>query len=149
MGSKSFPIFADAAMFSSNLRISVFWLVSACTIVLSFRPSRMHFGIRSLEVLSAKKVWSPPPPSSDSNLPISQPSGGIEEELPTGVAFSIELPKKGAGISWGSDLSFRWIYVLDMEPTGEAYQSGLIAKVSSGREKRTCASTYYLNYALT
>lgn len=109
----------------------------------------MQLGIRSLGTLSAKKVWSPPPPSSDSNQPISQPSGGIEEELPTGVAFSIELPKKGAGISWGSDLSFRWIYVLDMEPTGEAYQSGLIAKVFTGREKGTCASIYYLKYALT
>lgn len=136
-------------MFSSNLRISLFYLVSACAFVFSFRPNRIQSGIRDLGVLSAKKVWSPPPASPDSNLPVSQPLAGVEEELQTGVAFSIELPKKGAGISWGSDLSFRWIYVLDMEPTGEAYQSGLITKVSVGREKRTCASFYDKNCALT
>jgi len=35
---------------------------------------------------------------------------------------------KRAGISWGSDLSFRWVYVLDLEPTGEAAQSGIVQK---------------------
>ena len=32
------------------------------------------------------------------------------------------------GISWGADLSFRWIYVSDVDPVGEAAQSGLIRK---------------------
>ena len=44
-----------------------------------------------------------------------------------GVAYSIELPKR-AGISWGSDLSFSWIYVLDLEPSGEAAGTGIIEK---------------------
>lgn len=83
-------------------------------------------------VLFAKKVWTPPPPSSsDSGSPTLQPIPEAEKEIPPGVAFTIDLPKKGAGISWGSDLSFRWIYVLALEPTGEAYQSGLIQKVQS------------------
>lgn len=64
----------------------------------------------------AKKDWSPPTPQK------------TPEETANGLAFSVELPKKGAGISWGSDLSFRFIYVLDMEPTGEAYQSGMVEK---------------------
>jgi hypothetical protein len=28
-----------------------------------------------------------------------------------GLAFSVDLPQYGSGISWSSDLSFRWIYV--------------------------------------
>ena len=66
--------------------------------------------------LYAKKDWSPP-------VAEKKP----EEEL-NGIAYAVDLPKKGTGISWGSDLSFRFIYVLSMEPTGEAYQCGLIEK---------------------
>ena len=103
-----------------------FYLILACTAVECFRP---HYITIRNTALSAKKVWSPPPPSSEPSPPITPPLPDIQEETSTGLAFSVELPKRGAGISWGSDLSFRWVYVLDLEPTGEAYQSGLIQKV--------------------
>jgi hypothetical protein len=83
------------------------------------RPSQAGVGAHvssSSSLALAKKDWSPPTPERS-----------LEEEA-NGLAFTVDLPKKGAGISWGSDLSFRFIYVLDMEPTGEAYQSGLIEK---------------------
>jgi hypothetical protein len=35
-----------------------------------------------------------------------------------GMMYSVELPKR-PGISWGSDLSFRWIYVLDIDSNSE------------------------------
>ena len=71
-------------------------------------------GARLLSRLSAKKNWQP-----------------LEEdkvEQNSGISFSVELPKQ-AGINWGSDLSFRWVYVLDLVPTGAAAQTGLIEKV--------------------
>jgi ferredoxin len=72
--------------------------------------------MRHTSLWLAKKDWSPPTPERS------------PAEIENGVAYNVELPKKGTGISWGSDLSFRFIYVLDMESSGEAYQSGLIEK---------------------
>ena len=39
----------------------------------------------------------------------------------------MELPKR-AGINWGTDLSFRWVYVQSLEPNGAASDSGFIEK---------------------
>ena len=44
-----------------------------------------------------------------------------------GYSFTIELGKS-CGISWGSDLSFRWIYVRDIDPRGEAALTNLVRK---------------------
>jgi hypothetical protein len=63
----------------------------------------------------AKKDWSPP--------------SEVEEEGEGGVAFSVELPRS-AGINWGSDISFRWIYVIELDPNGAAAATGLIKKVT-------------------
>jgi hypothetical protein len=35
---------------------------------------------------------------------------------------------KRAGINWGTDLSFRWVYVSSLESTGEAALAGVIQK---------------------
>ena len=80
--------------------------------------------------LLAKKSWAPPP-SSSSTDPMPTPLGAEAEAAPTGVAFTIDLPKR-AGINWGSDLSFRWIKVLSMDPNGEAALSNVIQKVKLG-----------------
>lgn len=66
----------------------------------------------------AKRDFSPPVPLPEQN-PSIETSGGI--------AYTLELPKR-AGIDWGSDLSFRWIYVLSLEPTGAAAATGVIQK---------------------
>jgi hypothetical protein len=105
------------------------YLFLNCTAIQSFWQASVPLANRRHGALFAKKVWTPPPPSTNSGPPTLQPIPEPEKEIPPGVAFTIDLPKKGAGISWGSDLSFRWIYVLALEPTGEAYQSGLIQKV--------------------
>lgn len=47
-------------------------------------------------------------------------------EAPKGV-FTVEMPRS-CGVSWGSDISFRWIYVLDMDDRGPAAMSGVIQK---------------------
>lgn len=44
-----------------------------------------------------------------------------------GLVYGVEM-SRSAGISWGSDISFRWIYVLDLDPNGEASSTGLIKK---------------------
>lgn len=77
--------------------------------------------------LFAQKNWGPPSAnpisggySPNSSPPRTDPSGGI--------TYTVELTKR-AGISWGSDLSFSWVYVLDLEQSGEASASGQIEKV--------------------
>lgn len=73
------------------------------------------------------KNWGPP-----SANPISggySPSSSPPQTNPLGgITYTVELTKR-AGISWGSDLSFSWIYVLDLEQSGEASASGQIEKV--------------------
>jgi PDZ domain len=78
----------------------------------------------------AKRDWSPPKPDSSKKPPaaaVEAVTPSDEEEENKGLAFVVELPKR-AGISWSSDLSFRWIYVQNLEPDGEAAKSGLIQK---------------------
>lgn len=43
------------------------------------------------------------------------------------VIYSVEMSKR-AGINWGTDLSFRWVYVSSLESTGEAAAVGIIEK---------------------
>lgn len=94
---------------------------------LCFRGRLPLSGSREPGRLLAKKSWAPPPSSSSpSPAPILVPTE--VEPAPTGVAFTIDLPKR-AGINWGSDLSFRWIKVLSMDPNGEAALSNVIQKV--------------------
>lgn len=89
---------------------------------------RSSLTYRSTNVkLLAKKSWAPPP-SSPNIDPMPTPLRAEAEAAPTGVAFIIDLPKR-AGINWGSDLSFRWIKVLSMDPNGEAALSNVIQKV--------------------
>ena len=64
----------------------------------------------------AKRDFSPPIENSIRN-----------DNEANGLLYSVDLPKN-AGISWGSDLSFRWIFVRDIDLVGEAAQCGLIKK---------------------
>lgn len=58
----------------------------------------------------------------------SAPESVSRNDSNVGAAtFSVELPK-ASGITWGSDLSFRWVYVLDVNPQSEAAQCGKILK---------------------
>lgn len=114
-------------MMQLNNWILSFYILITCTVVLSFNGRHQISEGRRVGALFAKKSWTPPP-SSSSPDPTPKLFPVEEEPVQTGVAFTVDLPKR-AGISWGSDLSFRWIYVLDLEPTGEAFQSALIQKV--------------------
>ena len=78
------------------------------------------FASRQATRLTAKKDWSPPSPSPSTTAA----SKGDEE---SGISYSLEMGKR-AGINWGSDLSFRWVYVLSLEPEGEAAQTGIVQK---------------------
>jgi hypothetical protein len=66
----------------------------------------------------AKKDWSPPSESAK----VESSDNGSQ-----GYAYAVELPRS-SGISWSSDLSFRWIYVQSIEPSSPAAASGLIEK---------------------
>ncbi len=74
--------------------------------------STLHNRYKSIELL-AKRDFSPPI--------------DIKQENSNGLVYTLELPKR-AGINWGSDISFRWIYVLDVESGSAAAESGLIQK---------------------
>lgn len=70
--------------------------------------------------LQAKRDFSPPTPTyNDDNT--------IEKSSNNGLVYTVDLPRR-AGIEWGSDLSFRWIYVRGLEEGGEAERSGVIQK---------------------
>lgn len=73
-------------------------------------------GSTSLSVLRASR-WEPPTAAS---------SGGDSDDA-DGVAYSVELPK-ATGISWGSDLSFRFVYVQEVEPNGAAAATAMVRK---------------------
>ena len=96
-----------------------------------FRGSSFSSECRyQMSPLFMKKNWGPP--SSNpiigaadiSSLPRPEDSGGIK--------YSVDMTQK-SGISWGSDLSFRWVYVLDIEQSGEASASGVVQKVAMTR----------------
>ena len=96
--------------------------------LLSFRTtSFLKLNHRRSNELFAKKNWGPP-----SANPVgggySETSSPPKADETGGRTYTVELTKR-AGITWGSDLSFRWIYVLDLEQSGEASASGQIAKV--------------------
>jgi S1-C subfamily serine protease len=40
----------------------------------------------------------------------------------------VNLSKNKCDILKGCDLSFRWVYVINLDPQGEAYKSGLVKK---------------------
>ena len=96
--------------------------------LLSFRTTSVfRINHRLSNELRAKKNWGPP-----SANPVgggySETSSPPKADETGGMTYTVELTKR-AGITWGSDLSFRWIYVLDLEQSGEASASGQIAKV--------------------
>lgn len=131
-------------MVFASIRGVALYLFLTCTVIRSFWQASSPVAYRKCGALFAKKVWTPPPPSTNTGDPTLLPIPEAEKEIPPGIAFTIDLPKKGAGISWGSDLSFRWIYVLALEPTGEAFQSGLIQKVGFSQQV-SYSIVYYLS----
>lgn len=72
-------------------------LYSKCYFKLGYRHQTTQF--------ATKRDFNPPAEKSNENL--------------NGLVYTVELPRR-AGINWGSDISFRWIYVLDLEKSGPA-----------------------------
>jgi len=103
---------------TSYLYIALLWVV--CFRATAFRPyvDRFH----RIGPLAGR--WDPPKEISAPSQPALFTSTRTESN---GTVFTLDMSKR-AGISWGSDISFRWIYVLDLEPTGEAAQTGVIQK---------------------
>lgn len=91
----------------------------------SFNPLKRNSPISSTSnrfqsfALSAKKTWAPPTGSDgDANT---------DKDSEDGFTYTVEMVKQ-AGISWGSDLSFRWVKVLDVEPNGAAAATKKVQK---------------------
>lgn len=99
-----------------QLTLVYFILASVLAAIPAFRIQKLaaqaHTAARSPLALSTR--WDPP-------------TAEIESDDGNGIAYTVELPK-AAGISWSSDLSFRWIYVQDVDPTSEAAFTGMIKK---------------------
>ena len=92
-----------------------------------FRGSSFSSDCRyQMSPLFVKKNWGPP--SSNPIIGAADISSLPKPEESGGIKYSVDMTQK-SGISWGSDLSFRWIYVLDIEQSGEASASGVIQKV--------------------
>ena len=80
-----------------------------------FKPNRFKGPMDNSNNLIFKaksNKWQPPTESTSS----TSPPPLAEEDNPNGLAYEVELPKSGAGIDWGADLSFRWVYVLNLDP---------------------------------
>jgi ferredoxin len=60
----------------------------------------------------------------DWNAPVQSEVADLEDN---GLAYEVVMPLQ-AGIDWGTDLSFRWVYVTGLDPAGEAAASGMIQK---------------------
>lgn len=81
----------------------------------SFMSSYCFSYCKSSFQLHSKRDFSPPAEKNDMS------------DNPNGLVYTVELPRR-AGINWGSDMSFRWIYALDVEKNSPAYESGMIKK---------------------
>jgi hypothetical protein len=111
-----------------HCRCFIFFIYLSQSFLNSFRTTPFFkINHRRSNELLAKKNWGPP-----SANPVgggySETSSPPKADETGGMTYTVELTKR-AGITWGSDLSFRWIYVLDLEQSGEASASGQIAKV--------------------
>ena len=108
----------------THLNLFICVLLASLTIVPAFvriGAGRSTYSSNSLTrhtSLSAQNRWQPKKEES----PIEE-----EEVSNKDSVYEVELPKR-AGIDWGSDISFRWVYVLNLDPQGEAYKSGLVQK---------------------
>jgi len=74
----------------------------------------------NLKLFDSKRNWSPPLRKDESAESDKSPNE-------SGLTFTVEMGKS-SGISWGSDLSFRWIYVMNIDPNSEAAATNLISK---------------------
>jgi ferredoxin len=97
-----------------------FVLVAVVNIAMFYNGNALMRPMKARSMALNAKNWSPPPePSKEADNMITNEFGG--------KIYTLELPKR-AGINWGTDLSFRWVYVSSLESTGEAAQTGLIEK---------------------
>ena len=109
-------------MFTCNAMIIQ---VVLCAVILlnsdsySFRHGR---AVLRKSALRHSNRWEPPSSTTDGI------SNSVDDDsTQQGITYTVELPK-ASGISWGSDLSFRWIYVQDIDPQGEAMKTGMVRK---------------------
>ena len=105
------------------LFISFLWFSLVLT-TSGFRqfPDRLKGCRKGISCLMKKKTNRfQPQDTTPSTRPVvkSVPDPGV------GNAYEIELPKL-AGIDWGADLSFRWVKVIGLDPSGEAFKSNLV-----------------------
>ena len=77
---------------------------------------RIDKAIHDRSSLLANSRWEPPKPTDGLT------SDKLEYDS---MSYTVEIPK-AAGISWGSDLSFRFVYVQDLDEEGAAAATGLI-----------------------
>ena len=87
--------------------------------------ARRYRHVHGRTALSAKRNWSPNPTPPPPNPIDSQPESDVQSE---GLKYTLELPK-AMGVNWGSDLSFRWIFVNSLDESGAAAASGAVKKV--------------------
>lgn len=88
-------------------------LLFVCMVLYSECYLKSGYTRRITTTHAAKRDFNPPAENQNENL--------------NGLVYTVELPRR-AGINWGSDMSFRYIYVLDLEKSGSAALNGVIEK---------------------
>ena len=112
------------------MKLFMILLLSMCS-ALGFVRIPKPLSIRS--VCRAKKDWHPPPGDTSSDpMRSSETNYGNTN----GIAYDVTLSKR-AGIDWGADLSFRWVYVTGLDPAGDAFKSGKVG------QHATCSHACY------
>jgi ferredoxin len=110
----SFISFSMIIIFVLMLQMSI---ISGFSGVFRGQNSAGRYHSFHSSALSAKRNWQPSPEDNDIN-------DALLDNI-NGISFDVELPRR-AGIDWGTDLSFRWVYVVGLDPGGEAAKSGRV-----------------------
>ena len=92
----------------------------------SIQPQSPSFHIRVLPPLIRPETSIFSSPDNDESGSESENENGIDLSLDERL-YRIRLPR-APGIDWSTDLSFAFVYVRDMDPTGPAFMSKLIEK---------------------
>lgn len=108
-----------------NFRQFFILLAFSLFFVQCFKRPSLHRQLYSS--LYAKKNWAAPA-SDGTTGGFSRIATLPQADATGGLTYTVEMTKR-SGISWGSDLSFSYVYVLDMEQSGEASASRQIEKV--------------------
>jgi ferredoxin len=130
---------------STMLFVSVLYIISAALSCRAFlNPAELRHSARPFQLQRSHLLYHPSALSSSSSSDDNSgendtPEVGIDLNLDSRL-YKIRLPR-AAGLDWGTDLSFSFVYVRGMDPSGAAAFSGLVQKGDQFCEVQAVSTT--------